>query len=475
VPNFAGAGVKNQFQHPAMKSAAAACLVAAACCTWSFAAEPGGLAIDYTPFLTPAHYQESTSEPLIPPAPSTAPSANEPYSTSPVPLLDESAPRDEYAVPPVASDLSPMRRGVKPYGGGHGGDWPWGCGGSPFRTGPGACDTWEVGCRWDVAVDGMVMLREDTDLLALEAIMRQNSAAGTVGLTPAYEQFDYTAGGRVWMTSKVPNCLWQMHAGYEGFEEWNSSVVFPKLELDIPPFAFPTEPAPLPPDPFPEGTEQRSLHYRSSLHSGELNIVRNCHPAWRPYCGVRYMKFDDEINDFLDQEAQPPIAGPRTTDDNGIGPVSVTDRLNLFDIENNLIGFQVGVRHDLWRPNHRFAIEGFANSGVYYNHIKYTNFMGIFTTQEYADNTATLDDDESRIDFSDTANNDVREYDEIAYIAEASISGVCRLNKCWAARAGYQALWISNVHLAEDAFLGSDLEGRSLFFHGWHAGIEHRR
>jgi hypothetical protein len=31
------------------------------------------------------------------------------------------------------------------------------------------------------------------------------------------------------------------------------------------------------------------------------------------------------------------------------------------------------------------------------------------------------------------------------------------------------------VHLAEDAFLGSDLEGRSLFFHGWHAGVEHRR
>jgi hypothetical protein len=101
--------------------------------------------------------------------------------------------------------------------------------------------------------------------------------------------------------------------------------------------------------------------------------------------------------------------------------------------------------------------------------------MGIFTTNEYADNTATLAFDESRIDFSDTANNDIREYSEISYISEASISGVCRLNRCWALRAGYQALWINNVRLAEDAYLGTDLEGRSLFFHGWHAGVEHRR
>jgi hypothetical protein len=215
-----------------------------------------------------------------------------------------------------------------------------------------------------------------------------------------------------------------------------------------------------------------------------------CNPVWRPYCGVRYVKFDDEINDTINQEAAPPLPGPAGVNAfnvfPGVGPVITTDRLNLFDIENNLIGFQVGLRHDLWRPNRRLAVEGFVTTGVYYNHIKYTNLMGQFTTQEFADNTNTpaaglppaddiSDINESRIDFSDVANNDVRELSEISYISEASISGVCRLNKCWAVRAGYQALWITNVHLAEDAFLGTDLEGRSLFFHGWHAGVEHRR
>jgi hypothetical protein len=52
---------------------------------------------------------------------------------------------------------------------------------------------------------------------------------------------------------------------------------------------------------------------------------------------------------------------------------------------------------------------------------------------------------------------------------------VCRLNKCWALRAGYQALWITDLHVAEDAYLNTGIEGRDLFFHGWHAGVEHRR
>jgi hypothetical protein len=463
--------------------AAMAWLLVAGMCSVATATEPAVSDSTYEPLLEPANWQAPADEQLVPaPSPVIPPQEQqEQYAIpAPPPLLDSSAPVEETTTALEDNSLT-QRRGVQPYGGGHTGDWSWGCGGSPFRTGPGWCDTWEVGCRWDVAVDGLVMTREWTDLAALDAQMRANDLRGTrfgtTDLVPEVEQFDYAPGGRVWMTSKLPCSNWQMHAGYEGIEEWNASLVFPKQVLDVPDFEFPTEPVPLPPAPFAEGTEQRSLHYRSSLHSGELNFVRTCgcDPEWRPYCGVRYVKFDDEINDFYNQEAQPPIAGPRTTDENGIGPVSVTDRLNLFDIENNLIGFQVGLRHDLWRPNRRFAIEGFVNSGVYYNHIKHTNFMGIFTTNEYADNTTTLDFDESRIDFSETANNDVREYSEISYISEASISGVCRLNRCWALRAGYQALWVANVHLADDAYLGNDLEGRSLFFHGWHAGVEHRR
>jgi hypothetical protein len=453
----------------------------------SLAEEHAVLESAYAPLLEPTNWQEPVGEQLVLP-PGEVPSA-EPNGQGP---LTDGTMADEELVPPAgSSDVVTGRRGVKPYGGGHPNDWPWGCGGSPFRTGPGWCDNWDVGCRWDVAVDGMVMRREETDLVALENTMRLNfGGAGTqddmmMNLVPATEQFDYAPGGRVWMTSKLPHSDWQMHAGYEGIEEWNASLVFPKQPLDLDDFVIVPDPNTLPGDPFPEGTVQRALHYRSSLHLGELNVVRMCHPTWRPYCGVRYVKFDDEINDFLNQEGQPPLAGPLADFigpdgdlevNDPLGPTITTDRLNLIDIENNLIGFQVGVRHDLWRPNRRLAVEGFVNSGVYYNKIKYTNFMGVFTTQAFGDNTRSPDTDESFLLYeSDVVYNDVRELSEISYITEASVSGVCRLNKCWAVRAGYQALWITNVHLAEDAFLGTDLEGRSLFFHGWHAGIEHRR
>jgi hypothetical protein len=240
-----------------------------------------------------------------------------------------------------------------------------------------------------------------------------------------------------------------------------------------PPF-LPVQPGP----PFPEGFEQRSLHYRSNYHSGEINFLRGGHKSkWQPYCGVRYMKFDDEINDFIDQSVQPPLPfeGPDNVPPGEFLAVASTDRLNLFDIENNLMGFQLGLFHDTWNLNQRFAIEGFVNGGVYYNKIKFTNLMGIFTTQVIADDTSTTGVNEARTDFSDVVNNDVRDYSEIAYHGEANLTGVCRLNKCWALRAGYQVLWIDNVHTAEDAYLGEENVNDSLLFHGWHAGIECRR
>jgi hypothetical protein len=441
-------------------------LLAAVCC--GFAAPGPDAAADdaLSSLLETANWQAPISEQIT--DPDVIPDVvipippQDPTALPPAPLLDSMAPTEEEIVPPFGLDGAPsQRRGVRPYGGGHPTDWPWGCGGSPFRTGPGWCDDWSVGCRWDVAVDGMVMLREDADLAALEAGMRAMDATGTIDglggdLIPMVEQFDHGPGGRVSFISKFPHYNWQMHAGYEGIEEWNASVVFPKTPLPpLPTLPFP----PLTPPLDQLAFQQRSLHYRSTLHSGELNFVRDfCSPVWRPYCGVRYVKFEDEINDFLNQEAPPPFIGDPA--------VFTTDRINIVDIENNLIGFQIGLRHDLWRPMRRLSLEGFVNAGVYYNRIKYSNFMGELSRRQ----AAAIPDS-----FSGVFNNDVRELSEISYIGEASLSGVCRLNKCWALRAGYQALWITDLHIAEDAYLNNGIESRDLFFHGWHAGVEHRR
>jgi hypothetical protein len=243
--------------------------------------------------------------------------------------------------------------------------------------------------------------------------------------------------------------------------------------------AFPLAPAPIPlqpPAPFPEGFEQRSLHYRSNMNSVELNWLPHHDSEWRPIFGARFIRLDDEISDSLNQEVQSPLPFAGVDPVNGqFLAVSETDRLNLFHLENNLMGFQVGLLHDTLQLNRRLSIEGFVNGGVYYNRIKYSNVMVVQTTQVVADDTATTAFDESRIDDSTIVNNDARDLDEISYQAEASLTGVCRLNKCWALRAGYQVLWINHLHLADAAYLGDAEGSQDLLFHGWHAGIECRR
>jgi hypothetical protein len=319
-------------------------------------------------------------------------------------------------------------------------DWMWGCGGWPYANGPGTCDDWKVGPIWDVTVDGMVMTRENADLAVLQAGMNP-PPVGTPIIT---EQFDRGPGGRVYLTGLVPrNVGYQVMAGYEGIEEWNAAIVFPET---------PTFP------PFGEPTTRRNLFYRSSLHSGELNIVRTCNPAFRPYCGVRYIKFDDEI---WDQSVQTmtPVFPPSP------GPTTELDTLNAFDIENNLIGFQGGVKYDVWNWGKRFSLQGFLNSGVYYNKAKYSNMLQEAETI-WTGSSVTSGYNESLT---------IVEQSNIAYVGEASLTAVCRLNRCWAGRAGYQVLFIDGISLASDAYLNTGVTDRSLIFHGWHAGIECRR
>ena len=118
-------------------------------------------------------------------------------------------------------------------------------------------------------------------------------------------------------------------------------------------------------------------------------------------------------------------------------------------------------------------MEGYINGGVYYNHIRRTNLMTVTTTQYIGEDLAVPGS--GRTDVSKTSNLDVSEPDDAAVIGEASLTGVFRLNRCWALRAGYQVLWIDGVSLAEDALLNTGVESRSLLFQGCHVGVECRR
>jgi hypothetical protein len=367
--------------------------------------------------------------PLLPPQNMTTPAP-----PAPSPLFDNGNSAQELLSPGIQEENC-ERRGVQPYGGGSPGDWSWGCGGSPYRTGPGLCDDWKVGPRWHIATDGLVLSRDDANLGALAAATDVDSAGNPL-IDPRLDQFEYGPGGRITFMSQVPQYVgYQMYAAYEGIEEWDSSIVFPRF-------------SPMPGSADPFTSEQRALHYESSMHSGEIDFVRYWHPMLQPYCGVRYIRFNDEIHDFIDQQAP-------------LGTIT-NDRLNLLDLENNLMGFQIGGGYQLGQLGERLAVVGYFNGGVYYNKIKYTNQTGVITTA--ADGTVTS-----------VVNDDRSEPSEISYVSESSITAICKLNRCWALRAGYQTLWIANVHLAEDAFLNTGNDDQNLFFHGWHAGIECHR
>jgi hypothetical protein len=332
-------------------------------------------------------------------------------------------------------------------------DWMWGCGQWPYANGPGMCDDWKVGCRWHVEADGLILFRPDADLQALFDVTSADQGSPDV-----FDQFDYAAGGSVSLTSEIPHRAgYQVQARYEGVEEWNASIVYPQDPLN------------------PVGPEfasvQTNLFYTSSLQSGELNFSRQYFSYCHGFCGVRYVRFADEINYSMNGIVAPPLPvdmpPPATT--------SETDHVHILDLDNNLIGFQIGSRFDIWKPIDRLTFVGFINGGVYYNHVKRTNLMSDSTTQFTSDDTSTPEIDESRTDVSTASNLDISEPSKVAAIGEASITSVYRLNRCWALRAGYQVLWIDGVSTAQDAFLNTGVETRDLLFHGCHFGIECRR
>ena len=332
-------------------------------------------------------------------------------------------------------------------------DWMWGCGGWPYANGPGMCDDWKVGCRWHVETDGMILFRQDANLDALLDATNAGQDEPEV-----FDQFNYAPGGRVFLSSEIPHRAgYQIEAGYEGVEEWNASIVYPLIP-----------PVPVGPD---FASEQTSVSYRSSLHSGELNFIRRYSSYCRCFCGVRYVKFDDEINVTTNEAVAPPLPVLAPPPD----ITTETDRVHILDLQNNLIGFQMGSRFDVWHPVDRLTLEGFVNAGVYYNHIQRASLVSDTTTQFTGDDTSTALVDESRVDVSTATNLDISEPSEVATIGEASLTSVYRLNRCWALRAGYQVLWIDGVSLAQDGLLDTGVKTRDLLFHGCHFGIECRR
>ena len=267
--------------------AAIGLLVAMTCGTAAQQVEPTAYPqTAYAPVLLPTSWQPPAVEPgdqrlVVVDAARTAESST---------VLPESLPSGEPAASAYADEACDSCRSnswLNP----NSDDFMWGCGGWPFQTGPGCCDTWKVGPVWDVSVDGMTLFRKGANLEAIAAQAAFDSQGDPLGPPILTNEFDYGGGARVYVTGTLPRCAgYRLQFGYEGVEEWNASVVFPKL-TPIPVAGSPAD-----------SSEQRRVHLVSNMQSAEFNFDRPTCSVWRPYVGIRYMRFNDQLRDLIDQE-----------------------------------------------------------------------------------------------------------------------------------------------------------------------------
>jgi len=180
-------------------------------------------------------------------------------------------------------------------------------------------------------------------------------------------------------------------------------------------------------------TGAAGITYQSNLNSLEVNLMRRRDVPLKIFAGGRYIEIDEEYIETT--------LGTGDTD-------------GTF-IENRLMGFQIGAGRDAWQLNRWVTIEPFGNIGAYFNDFKRED-----------------------IDFTGSAQTiDKNEFDEIAFLGEAGVTSVLRINACLALRGGYQVMAFHGVagalETAQNPVGGFDPD--ELIYHGARFGVEYQR
>ena len=329
-----------------------------------------------------------------------------------------------------------------------------GCGGSPYDRcgcnqelfhwikGPGTCDSWCVGPKWAVQADGMFLFRDDADW---DAVINDAGVIADVGPTPdLIDQFDHAPGARLFVTG-YNECGFGMQVGYEGANDWHATLGYDT------------------------GTAVRTFDYETRLNSVEINFLPCTPYVWKYFGGFRYVEIDENFSDFTanNQTIPPPANPPAAT-------VAVVDTGISHLLENRLIGFQIGGRRDSWQLGRWITLETFGNAGVYCNKFKRENVARNVTTIITGDDLSTPENEFSRTT-TEVRSTSRQDFAEVAFLGEAGITGVVRLNPCVALRSGYQVMVVDGMGQGLDASFGPDLVRSTVLYHGLQFGIEYRR
>ena len=306
----------------------------------------------------------------------------------------------------------------------------------PWIKGPGVCDSWCVGPKWQVEADGMFIFRDGADWASIVA---------DVGTAPdLLEQFDHALGGRVFATGYNWNDF-GMQIGYEGINDWQATALFPQAGA------------------------LRSFDYETRLNSVEVNFLSRVPWPVKFFAGFRYIEIDENFADFTANDK--PLPAPATPP---AASVAVVDTGLSHLLENRLIGFQLGGLRDSWDIGRWLSLEGFANAGVYCNMFKRENITRNVTTIITGDDLSTTANEFS-LTATEVRSTTRQNFDEIAFAGEAGLSSVTRLTQCVALRCGYQVLVVDGMGQGLDAYFAPDLASSTVLYHGLQFGLEYRR
>lgn len=174
-----------------------------------------------------------------------------------------------------------------------------------------------------------------------------------------------------------------------------------------------------------EGTS--FVDYESRLRNAELNASRYVTNWTKLLVGVRWLQIEETASITASTVAFP----------------NYRDQVN---IENNMMGGQIGLQHLMWDRGNGFSITGTTKLGILSNEITRDTFG--FGTTDLASRQTSL-------------------------LGELDINAVYQLSRRWSFNAGYQLLAISDVGLALDQFFSpaAIYNDQEALLHGVRLGI----
>lgn len=272
---------------------------------------------------------------------------------------------------------------------------------------------------WSFTVDGLVLRREHMDTVPLVV----DTGSGATLLDADDIGLSHRGGLRLEAARQI-GCYNDIEFEFFYVDEWSAFTTVGGANARVLMYGATF------------GTQPFTLGYGSDLYSFELNWRRAwCSDRLKTLIGFRIMELDENM--AITDSGSPP---------------------DLFqgDIDNHLIGFQLGVEGVIFRSC-RWEIEGGTKFGIYHNS---ADFDAAFPQ---AGPAATFTAAEDHTTFSGEVWLGVNYY----------------VTDCLALRLGYQALWIEGVAILPEQLddlavpLLGDLDmGGSPFYHGVYFGAQ---